>query len=178
MLGIKSFFGILILIASIFIDTGLPKNIEKKVIKELGKTFQSNEFELQQLSISDAQQINLPKSVEAKGFHLIHAKELLLGYVYVDKARSKTAEFDYMVVFNSDLEVVQAKVLIYREEYGGEIGSKRWLKQFIGKTGTDRVKLENNIDGIAGATISVRSMTASMDNLLQAIGILQKNQVL
>ena len=82
------------------------------------------------------------------------------------------------ISINTELKVVHTKVLVYREEYGGEIGSKRWLKQFIGKTGGDRVNHETNIDGIAGATISVRSMTSAMDELLQTIGILQKNQVL
>ena len=97
----------------------------------------------------------------------------MLGYAFVDQAPSKTAKFDYLVIFDSDLKIINSKVLIYREEYGGEIGSKRWLKQFLGKTGSDRVDTKKNIDAIAGATISVRSMTKSMDNLLQTIGILQ-----
>ena len=83
-----------------------------------------------------------------------------------------------MVIFDANLEVIHSKVLIYREEYGGEIGSKRWLEQFIGKTGQDRVDHETNIDGISGATISVRSMTTSMDNLLQTVGILQEKKML
>jgi Na+-translocating ferredoxin:NAD+ oxidoreductase RnfG subunit len=40
------------------------------------------------------------------------------------------------------------------------------------------VNHETNIDGIAGATISVRSMTNAIDELLQTIGILQENQIL
>jgi Na+-translocating ferredoxin:NAD+ oxidoreductase RnfG subunit len=81
-------------------------------------------------------------------------------------------------LFDKDLKVVHSKVLVYREEYGGEIGSSRWLKQFLGKTGNDRVSPDTNVDAIAGATISVRSMTRSMDNLLQTVGILEENDVL
>jgi len=128
----------------LLVGFGLPKNVEKKVQKELKKTF-----------------------------HTEH-----LGYLFVDKAPSKTAEFDYLIVFDTELKIMHSKVLIYREEYGGEIGSKRWLKQFNGKTAKDRVSHKTNIDGIAGATISVRSMTNSIDELLQTVGILQKNQVL
>jgi Na+-translocating ferredoxin:NAD+ oxidoreductase RnfG subunit len=67
---------------------------------------------------------------------------------------------------------------VYREEYGGEIGSSRWLRQFNGLSGTDRVSPKTNIDAISGATISVRSMTRSVDNLLQTVGKLQENRVL
>jgi len=48
----------------------------------------------------------------------------------------------------------------------------------MGMTGSDRVDHESNIDGISGATISVRSMTNAMDDLFQTIGILQENKIL
>jgi len=31
------------------------------------------------------------------------------------------------------------KVLVYREDHGGEVASKRWLKQFSGKSKTDNL---------------------------------------
>jgi Na+-translocating ferredoxin:NAD+ oxidoreductase RnfG subunit len=108
----------------------------------------------------------------------VEQKGQLLGYAFVDQAPSKTAKFDYLVIFNTNLEVVTSKVLVYREEYGGEIGSSRWLRQFNGLSGTDRVSPKTNIDAISGATISVRSMTRSVDNLLQTVGKLQENRVL
>ncbi len=101
-----------------------------------------------------------------------------MGYAFVDQAPSKTAEFDYLVIFDKELKVITSRVLVYREEYGGEIGSNRWLRQFEGKKGGDRVSPKTNIDAISGATISVRSMTRSMDNLLQTIGKLQERRVL
>jgi len=69
-------------------------------------------------------------------------------------------------------------VLIYREEYGGEIGSKRWLKQFIGKTKTDDLRYGDNIINISGATISVRSMTSAMNNLLLSLKTLSEKGIL
>jgi Na+-transporting NADH:ubiquinone oxidoreductase subunit NqrC len=54
--------------------------------------------------------------------------------------------------------------LIYRENYGGEIGSKRWLKQFIGMT-----EPKNYVDGISGATISVNSMKYSINKLIKSL---------
>lgn len=171
-------YGTLILIFFFSVGFGLPKNIEKKVLKELEKTFQIDGFSLTPMEISTPFNTKLPKQLTPNNFFKITEGNDNLGYMFVDKAASKAADFDYLVVFDNELRIVHSKVLIYREEYGGEIGSKRWLKQFNGKTGNDRVNHETNIDGIAGATISVRSMTNAIDELLQTIGILQENQLL
>jgi Na+-translocating ferredoxin:NAD+ oxidoreductase RnfG subunit len=73
---------------------------------------------------------------------------------------------------------VRSKVLIYREDYGGEIGSKRWLKQFVGKSMDDQISFPGDIDAISGATISVRSMTRALDTLLKSIKALHLNKVI
>lgn len=165
--------GILLLAASL----GWNKQLEKKIHKEIEKTFETSEYTLAAVPIPDELHGSLQARLE-ENFLSISSGAELLGYVFVDSAPSKTAEFDYMVVFNPGVEIIHAKVLIYREEYGGEIGSKRWLRQFFGKGGQDRVSPDSNIDAISGATISVRSMTLAMDNLLQAIGELQEKEIL
>ena len=169
---------VFLIVALSFLGFGLPKNLEKKVHKEVEKLFEVSEFTMAPVTIPNSLNTSLPVKITADNFFRLSEGSDKMGYVFVDQAPSKTAKFDYMVIFDNDLKVVHSKVLIYREEYGGEIGSKRWLKQFLGKTGQDRVDYETNIDGISGATISVRSMTNSMDNLLQTIGILQENKVL
>jgi len=93
----------------------------------------------------------------------------------VDKAPSKTADFDYLVIFDHNLKIARTKVLIYREEYGGEIGSKRWLRQFTGKSGEDSL---DDIAAISGATISVRSMTNAVKDILKTMKILQIKKVI
>ena len=75
--------------------------------------------------------------------------------------------------------IIKSKVLIYREEYGGEIGSKRWLRQFNGKSiDTKEMVYGNHIVPISGATISVRSMTNSMNDLLMSLKELKNQKVL
>lgn len=162
----------------VFFGFGIPKNVQKKMDKEVEKVFDTANYSLVPIAVSKAVSDLLPTKITADNFFQIKQDKTLLGYAFVDQAPSKTAQFDYLVVFNPNLEIIHAKVLIYREEYGGEIGSKRWLEQFTGKTGKDRVSHETNIDGISGATISVRSMTNSMDNLLQSVGILQEKKML
>lgn len=175
----KKYVSLVFLFATfLLLGFGLPNNLEKKVQKEVEKTFGVNSFSMAPIAVSPELNSQLPSKITKDNFYELFNGTVLFGYAFVDRAPSKTAQFDYLVLFDTELKVVRTNVLIYREEYGGEIGSTRWLKQFTGKTGKDRVSIESNIDAISGATISVRSMTKSMDNLLQTIGILQKNKVL
>ena len=170
--------GVFLIASLILFSFGLPKNVAKKVVKEVQKVFEIESFSMDAVDVPAALNEKLPVKLTVDNFFKLIQNDALLGYAFVDQAPSKTAKFDYLVVLDADLKVIHSKVIIYREEYGGEIGSKRWLKQFLGKTGGDRVDHETNIDGIAGATISVRSMTNAMDDLLQAIEILQANEAL
>ena len=101
-----------------------------------------------------------------------------IGYAFVDKAASKTDEFDYLILLDKNLIIAKSKVLVYREDYGGEIGSKRWLKQFIGKSAKDELLYEKDIIAISGATISATSMTKAVNAFLKNISILKENKVL
>ena len=56
--------------------------------------------------------------------------------------------------------------MVYREDYGGEIGSNRWLKQFAGKSINTDFSVGENVAAISGATISVYSMTHAVNELL------------
>ena len=174
----KGIIGIFLVISVVLFGFGLPKNVQKKLTKEVQKAFEIESFQMDAVIISEALNAKLPTKITTDNFHKLTNGDEFLGYAFVDQAPSKTAKFDYLILFDKDLKVKHSKVIIYREEYGGEIGSKRWLKQFLGMSGTDRVDYESNIDGIAGATISVRSMTNAMDDLLQTIGILQENGAL
>ncbi|GAA4898037.1 hypothetical protein GCM10023311_23530 [Flaviramulus aquimarinus] len=157
---------------------GLPKNIQKKVDKEIKKSFNIETFNFTEVTIPTETAKDLPSKFETNNLFKIEANNTLLGYAYLSNAPSKTALFDYLVLLDKELIVLKSKVLIYREEYGGEIGSTRWLKQFIGKKGGDALKYGDNIIAISGATISVRSMTNAMNNLLESLKILQTKNVL
>ena len=61
-----------------------------------------------------------------------------------------------MVVSNG--KIAKAKVLIFREIRGWEVKYPAFTRQFIGAT-FDGKKLDKNIDGVSGATLSVWAMT-------------------
>jgi len=168
----------LLLISFVLMSSGLPKYIQKKVDKEIKAVYQIEDFELSPIVISSEITKTLPSTFDANNFFRIKTGQRDLGYAYLAKAPSKTDEFDYLVLFDKDLIIVKSKVLIYREDYGGEIGSRRWLKQFIGKSQNDELKYGDNIAAISGATISVRSMTLAINNLLRSIKILHDKNII
>ncbi|MCC1485045.1 FMN-binding protein [Winogradskyella immobilis] len=158
--------------------SGLPPKLQKKVDKVIKSTYEIEDFSFNAITISPKVAKELPSKFGNDNLFKIESQNMDHGYAYVAKAPSKTAQYDYLVLINPELSVVKAKVLIYREEYGGEIGSKRWLKQFIGKTQNDQFRYGDNIDAIAGATISVRSMTNAMNDLMQSLKILNAKGIL
>ena len=169
------FIGLTLIISMVF---GFPKGVEKKIKKEILSTFNVENYELIPISITSEVNENLEKPIKDSTLFKILSNDALIGYAFVDKAPSKTAQFDYLVLFNEELIIAKTKVLIYREEYGGEIGSKRWLRQFNGKSSSsDDLKAGNNIIAISGATISVNSMTKAVNQLLKNIGKLQEQNV-
>lgn len=175
-MALKSKFSILIL-AGLMLSFNLPKNIQKKVNKEIKNVFDIESFNLNAMHVSSEIAKDLPSKFGENNLFKIESNNELLGYAYLAKAPSKTAEFDYLVLLDTSLVVIKAKVLIYREEYGGEIGSKRWLKQFIGKTHDDHLSFGDNIVAISGATISVRSMTNALNDFLKSVKILHSNDI-
>jgi Na+-translocating ferredoxin:NAD+ oxidoreductase RnfG subunit len=101
-----------------------------------------------------------------------------VAYIYLDKANSKSAQFDYVVFFDEELKIMFADVLIYREDYGGEIGSKRWLQQFYGKYNGQGMRFQQDIQNISGATISSRNITQAIQRLSKRIVLLQQKGLL
>jgi len=167
------------LLVSVFmLSFGLPKNIQKKVDKEIKETFGVETFGFESVDIPQEHTKNLPSKFGADHFFKIETNKGLLGYAYVSKAPSKTDDFDYLVLLDKDLIVLKTKVLVYREDYGGEIGSKRWLRQFEGKTQNDHLEIGDNIVAISGATISVRSMTSAINDLLKSLKMLHSKNIL
>jgi len=175
-MNFKSIF--FLFVSFTFLAVGLPKNFQKKVDEEIKDTFEVEDFRFNSKVIDGEVAKTLPSSFGEDNLFEIKNAEQLIGYAYISKAPSKTAQFDYLILLDNNLTILKAKVLMYREDYGGEIGSKRWLKQFIGKNQNDELKYQENIVAISGATISVRSMTNAINDLLKSLKILHSKKIL
>lgn len=84
----------------------------------------------------------------------------------------------FIVIFNTQLNIVKIKVLAYREDHGGEIGSKRWLKQFDGTPVQKELIFNKDIAGISGATLSAKSITQEVNKILKTMEILHHKSLI
>lgn len=65
-----------------------------------------------------------------------------------------------MGIVVEDTRIVAVRIMEYREDRGGEVRYDFFTKQFVGAQLTaENYKLSQSIDGIAGATLSVRAVT-------------------
>ncbi|MEZ4875843.1 MAG: FMN-binding protein [Flavobacteriaceae bacterium] len=164
---------------TLFVSFLVPEEVGKKADKVIRDYFEKTYFSKEIISISPRVLQNLPASFSEDNFFKIIDQNKLLGYGFIGNAPSKTATFDYLVLFDEDWIILKSKVLIYREEYGGEIASKRWLKQFEGNSSSAQELLYvKDIIPISGATISSQSMTKAINNLLKSIKLLQQEKII
>jgi Na+-translocating ferredoxin:NAD+ oxidoreductase RnfG subunit len=120
----------------------------------LNKYWQDNEFTLVRKKLdSDQPEIYTVNRGTSAPF----------AYILFDEAPSKVDTFIYMVIFKPDGSIEKVSVLLYKENYGGEIASTRFLKQFNGKSNGSGMEFNKDIDGISGATLSVRSITRAIN---------------
>ncbi len=71
-------------------------------------------------------------------------------------------EFDYFFILDTDKNVVKVGVYDYPGDYGYEITSPWWLKQFIGYKGRT-LKYGTDVDVVSGATVSATSLTQDIE---------------
>jgi hypothetical protein len=58
-----------------------------------------------------------------------------------------------------DSRIERVRILVYRESRGGEVQSPAFTRQFADARLTTEQQLDRHIDGIAGATLSVRALS-------------------
>ena len=95
-------------------------------------------------------------------------------YLIPEEAPSRSEVFSFVLYLDPDGAIVDVDVLQYRENYGDEIDYPMFRKQFRGRTKADEIRFRRTIQNISGATISARSLTYAVHDLLvlvEAIGL-------
>ena len=155
-------------------------NPDKKITKLIHKIWKDVELSMTQV---DAE--NLPATISQ--LNKVFGNGELLGYACYTYSngckvggcsaptenRDDTYEvFEYIVIYDTNLVIQKVDIANYGGEYGYEICRSSWLKQFNGrKTGFE---LNQNIDGIAGATISATYLIEDVNALFLSMKSLQK----
>lgn len=176
----KRYNAAVVLIAFLFFgfkaDKISPK-LQEKIDSAVQGTFEVEEFTMERIVVPSDLNSQTPSELGGENLFHITTSGKELGYIYVGVAPSLKKTFDYVVLLNPDLSVKKSKILIYREDHGRQVGSQRWLKQFIGRKSGEKLVYGEDIDGISGATVSAKSMTLAVSNVLESLQVLKNANV-
>jgi len=96
------------------------------------------------------------------------------AYVVFSSVKGRYENFEYMVIINKSISVVDIKILKYRSEYGYEVSNKGWLKQFYLKPDIS-FEYRKNIDTLSGATFSAQSLVNDINYIIDYLRLVRKN---
>jgi Na+-translocating ferredoxin:NAD+ oxidoreductase RnfG subunit len=97
-----------------------------------------------------------------------------LGWVIQDEVLGKHEFIQWVLALNADGSVRQIEILDYRETYGYQIRDEKWRGQFTGKQHGAKLKLDDDIKNISGATLSSRHITDGVKRLLSFYDLILK----
>jgi hypothetical protein len=86
-----------------------------------------------------------------------------------DKPNKDTISFEqffFLTAFDKQKNIKKVRVLEYTSDHGYQIANKGWLKQF---EKAQIFTVGKNIDGISGATISVKSITKGVNEQIDIL---------
>ncbi|MCB9220084.1 MAG: FMN-binding protein [Ignavibacteriales bacterium] len=90
--------------------------------------------------------------------YYIKKDDKINSYAVLDNVIGKVQPITFLVIYDSNFSISDFQIIKYREEHGGEVQNESWRNQFIGKRANSEFTINENIDGITGATISVKSL--------------------
>jgi len=114
----------------------------------------------QKKTIAQAAEIKFDPELDKEYcFSIAKSDGKIIGYAVQDRVRGKFGVIKYMLALSPDGKVKDVVVLELKERRGRPVKDRRFLDQFLGKDIKNPIKLNKDIKGIAGATISSRSMS-------------------
>lgn len=98
-----------------------------------------------------------------------------LGWLIQDEVLGKHEFINWALALNPDGTVKQIEILDYRETYGYQIREEKWRQQFYGKQHGAKLKLDEDIKNVSGATLSSRHVTDGVKRLLSLYEVVLKH---
>jgi Na+-translocating ferredoxin:NAD+ oxidoreductase RnfG subunit len=97
--------------------------------------------------------------------------DTVLGHAVIEIHTVRTQPEAFLVVISPEGQVRSIRVLAFYEpqEY---LPPERWFRQFEGRRLDERLRLEGEIHGIAGSTLSSRAVTAGVRRALAVYRVL------
>jgi len=161
------------ILISLFISSFILSSEIKEISINAIESFYSDSIEIISKKFKTSKKVKkeIQNKVKQKFFRdqiyywLIKKDGKNIGYALLDNSTGKSMPITYLVIFDSNQEIVHSSIIKYREGYGGEVAGKKWLAQFNGMRRDSLYIFPKDIAGISGATISVRSVTKGFSKL-------------
>jgi len=92
-----------------------------------------------------------------------------LGYAVITEELGRFKPITFIVKMSAERRVDMVLVMVYRESRGDGVKRQRFLKQFRDKDTSDHLRLNRDIVGVSGATMSSRALAMSVKKVLAII---------
>jgi Na+-translocating ferredoxin:NAD+ oxidoreductase RnfG subunit len=104
-------------------------------------------------------------------FYTAYRDEKVVGHAVIEIHTVRTQPEAFLVVISPEGRVRSIRVLAFYEpqEY---LPSERWFRQFEGRALDEKLRLEGEIHGVAGSTLSSRAVTAGVRRALALYQVL------
>ena len=147
---------------------GIKEDVEKIIKSQYGDSIV---FSMKKLSLDKRVRTEVEQKVHQRFFKdfiyvwTIEADESVKAFGLLDNVKGLSMPITFLVIYDPKGIILNTHVIKYREPYGGEIASPRWVAQFRGRSSQSSYVVGDGIDGISGATISVYSLTTGVMKL-------------
>jgi hypothetical protein len=94
-----------------------------------------------------------------------------LGYAVITEEQGRFKPITFIVHVSTAGRVEMVLVMVYRESRGDGVKRQRFLKQFRKKDVDDHLRLNRDLVGVSGATMSSRALAAGVKKVLAVIDL-------
>ena len=108
---------------------------------------------------------------EAFEIHRARAAGQDLGFAVITEEQGRFKPITFIVKLSATGKVEMVLVMVYRESRGDGVKRQRFLKQFRNKGTEDHLRLNRDIVGVSGATMSSRALAAGVKKILAVIDL-------
>ena len=92
-----------------------------------------------------------------------------LGYAVITEEQGRFKPITFIVKMSVERRVDMVLVMVYRESRGDGVKRQRFLKQFRDKDTSDHLRLNRDIVGVSGATMSSRALAMGVKKVLAVV---------
>jgi len=92
-----------------------------------------------------------------------------LGYAVITEEQGRFMPITFIVKLSAACRVDMVLVMVYRESRGDGVKRQRFLKQFRDKDTSDHLRLNRDLVGVSGATMSSRALAMGVKKVLAIV---------